>query len=78
MAGAAFVLIALGPPLGITPWWTLIALVTAPMALQVVKGLRGSYGQPYALMPVMQTNIGVHLFTGLLLVVGYLVEVLVS
>jgi hypothetical protein len=29
-------------------------------------------------MPVMQTNIGLHLFTGLLLVVGYLVEVLVS
>jgi 1,4-dihydroxy-2-naphthoate octaprenyltransferase len=78
MAGAAFVLIALGPPLGITPWWTLIALVTAPMALKVVKGLRASYGQPYALMPVMQTNIGLHLFTGLLLVAGYLVDVLVS
>jgi 1,4-dihydroxy-2-naphthoate octaprenyltransferase len=78
MAGAAFVLIALGPPLGITPWWTLIALVTAPMALKVVKGLRASYGQPYALMPVMQTNIGLHLFTGLLLVVGYLIDVLVS
>jgi 1,4-dihydroxy-2-naphthoate octaprenyltransferase len=78
MAGAAFVLIALGPPLGITPWWTLVGLLTIPMALKVVKGLRGAYGQPYALMPVMQTNIGLHLFTGLLLVAGYLIEVLVS
>jgi hypothetical protein len=28
-------------------------------------------------MPVMQTNIAVHLFTGLLLVAGYLIDVLV-
>jgi 1,4-dihydroxy-2-naphthoate polyprenyltransferase len=78
MAGAAFVLIALGPPLGITPWWTLIGLLTVPMALKVVRGLRAAYGQPYALMPVMQTNIGLHLFTGLLLIVGYLIDVLVG
>ena len=29
-------------------------------------------------MPVMQTNIGLHLFTGLLLVAGYLIDVLVG
>jgi hypothetical protein len=29
-------------------------------------------------MPVMQTNIALHLFTGLLLVAGYIIEVLVS
>jgi hypothetical protein len=40
--------------------------------------MRAAYGQPYALMPVMQTNIGLHLFTGLLLVAGYLADVLVS
>jgi 1,4-dihydroxy-2-naphthoate octaprenyltransferase len=78
MAGAAFVLIALGPALGITPWWTLVGLVTIPLALKVVRGLRASYGQPYALMPVMQTNIALHLFTGLLLVAGYLIDVLVG
>ncbi len=78
MAGAAFVLIALGPPLGITPWWTLIGLLTVPLALKVVRGMRAAYGSPYGLMPVMQTNIALHLFTGLLLVVGYLIDVLVS
>jgi 1,4-dihydroxy-2-naphthoate octaprenyltransferase len=78
MVGAAFVLIALGPPLGITPWWTLLGLLTAPMALKVVRGLRASYGNPYALMPVMQTNIALHLFTGLLLVLGYVIDALVG
>ncbi|HEY3724672.1 MAG TPA: prenyltransferase [Acidimicrobiia bacterium] len=78
MVGAAFVLIALGPPLGITPWWTLLGLLTAPMALKVVRGLRSSYGNPYALMPVMQTNIALHLFTGLLLVLGYIIDALVG
>ena len=29
-------------------------------------------------MPVMQTNIGLHLFTGLLLVVGYVVATLIG
>jgi 1,4-dihydroxy-2-naphthoate polyprenyltransferase len=78
MAGTAFALILLGPVLGITPWWTLLALVTLPMVRTVVRGLRTSYDQPYALMPVMQTNIALHLFTGLLLVVGYVIDALVG
>ncbi|MEP6624850.1 MAG: prenyltransferase [Acidimicrobiia bacterium] len=72
----AFALIALGPVLGITPWWTLLALVTAPMARSVHRGIQANYEQPYALMPAMQTNIGLHLFTGLLLVAGYVVATL--
>jgi 1,4-dihydroxy-2-naphthoate octaprenyltransferase len=78
MAGTAFVLIALGPILGITPWWTWLALVTAPMAWRVHAGLRSFYGSPYALMPVMQTNIALHLCTGLLLVAGYVLDALIG
>jgi 1,4-dihydroxy-2-naphthoate octaprenyltransferase len=77
-AGTAFVLIAAGPLLGITPWWTWIALLPAPMAWRVHAGLRSCYGSPYALMPVMQTNIGLHLFTGLLLVAAYVLDALVG
>ena len=73
----AFVLIALGPVLGITPWWTLVALATAPMARSTYRGICANYEHPYALMPAMQTNIGLHLFTGLLLVAGYVVASLV-
>jgi 1,4-dihydroxy-2-naphthoate octaprenyltransferase len=72
-----FVLIAAGPALDITPWWTLVALVTVPMARSVYQGICANYDQPYALMPAMQTNIGLHLFTGLLLVAGYVVAALV-
>jgi 1,4-dihydroxy-2-naphthoate octaprenyltransferase len=76
-AVVTFVLIAAGPVLGITPWWTLVALVTVPMARTVHRGIRDHYDQPYALMPAMQTNIGLHLATGMLLVVGYVVAALV-
>jgi 1,4-dihydroxy-2-naphthoate octaprenyltransferase len=78
MAGTAFALVALGPIVGITPWWTWLALLTAPMAWRVHAGLRSFYGSPYALMPVMQTNIALHLFTGLLLVAGYVLEALIG
>jgi 1,4-dihydroxy-2-naphthoate octaprenyltransferase len=59
----------------VTPTWTLLALVTAPLAWRVWKGLRANYGNPYALMPTMQSNIVLHLSTGLLLVIGYVIAV---
>jgi 1,4-dihydroxy-2-naphthoate octaprenyltransferase len=73
MAATAYLLIALGPILGITPAWTLLALATMPLARRVGRGLAAHYDRPYDLMPAMQANIGLHLLTGLLLVVGYLV-----
>ncbi len=54
---------------------TLIALLAAPLALPVVRALRESYDQPYALMPAMGKNIQLHLVTGLLLVVGYVIAI---
>ncbi len=71
-AAAAFAWLAVGPALGITPWWTLLALGGAWWSLRTYRGLREHYGQPYALMPAMQDNIVAHLATGLLLVAGYL------
>jgi 1,4-dihydroxy-2-naphthoate octaprenyltransferase len=59
----------------VTPVWTLLALATAPLAWRVWKGLRANYGNPYALMPAMQSNIALHLFTGLLLLIGYVIAV---
>ena len=55
---------------------TLIALLAAPLALPVVRALRESYDQPYALMPAMGKNIQLHLVTGLLLVVGYVIAII--
>jgi 1,4-dihydroxy-2-naphthoate octaprenyltransferase len=69
---AAFAWIVLGPVLGITPWWTVIALGGAFWSVRTYRVLRERYDQPYGLMPAMQDNIVAHLATGLLLVVGYL------
>ncbi len=74
MATAGYVLIGLGPILGITPVWTLLGLITAPLARWVGRGLADHYDRAYDLMPAMQANIGLHLLTGLLLVAGYLVS----
>ena len=57
------------------PAWTLLALATLPLAWRVWNGLRAHYGDPYALMPTMQSNILLHLLTGLLFVIGYVIAV---
>ncbi len=72
---AAFACIVAEVLAGVTPVWTLLALVTAPLAWRVWTGLRAHYSDPYALMPTMQSNILLHLLTGLLLVIGYVVAV---
>jgi 1,4-dihydroxy-2-naphthoate polyprenyltransferase len=71
---AAYALIVAGALLGVMPAWTLLALLTAPMARAVHRGLQRSYDRPYELMAAMQTNIALHLATGLLLVVGYVLD----
>ena len=55
---------------------TIIALATIPLALAMRRQLGTYYDQPYALMPAMRTNIRLHLFTGLLLLAGYLVAII--
>jgi 1,4-dihydroxy-2-naphthoate polyprenyltransferase len=73
---AAYALVAVGAVAGILPRPTLIALVTIPMAVKVSRALRRDYDTPYALMfSAMGTNIKLHLFTGLLLLAGYLVAI---
>jgi 1,4-dihydroxy-2-naphthoate octaprenyltransferase len=60
---------------GVTPWWTLLALLPAPLAWRVLTSLRDHYDQPYGLMGAMQANIGLHLLTGLLFIAGYVVAI---
>jgi 1,4-dihydroxy-2-naphthoate octaprenyltransferase len=74
-AAAAFVCIVAEVVAGVTPAWTLLGLATLPLAWRVWNGLRAHYDDPYALMPTMQTNILLHLATGLLLVIGYVIAV---
>jgi 1,4-dihydroxy-2-naphthoate polyprenyltransferase len=74
---AAYALIVVGAVLRLLPWPTLIALATIPLAVRVTRGIGESYEDPYALMPTMATNIKLHLYTGLLLLAGYLIALAV-
>jgi 1,4-dihydroxy-2-naphthoate polyprenyltransferase len=53
----------------------LIAVAAAPLALPVYRALRDHYEEPYTLMPAMAKNIQLHLATGVLLILGYLVAI---
>ena len=71
-----YALIAVGAVAGILPRPTIIALVTIPLAVKVTKALRRDYDDPYALMfSGMGKNIQLHLLTGLLLFLGYVIPV---
>jgi 1,4-dihydroxy-2-naphthoate octaprenyltransferase len=74
-AGAAFLLILIGAVTGVLPLWTLIALAPIPLVYKVYRGLQQHYESPYELMATMGQNIQVHLFTGLLLILGYVLEI---
>ena len=73
----AFGLIAVGAVTGIMPVWTLIALLPVPLAWKVYQGLKAHYHSPYELMATLGQNIQLHLFTGLLLIIGYVVAIIV-
>jgi 1,4-dihydroxy-2-naphthoate octaprenyltransferase len=77
-AGAAYVILVAGVVTGILPIPALLALLTIPLALQVARGLRPNYDNPYGLMAVMGVNVKVHLYAGLLLLAGYLVVLIAS
>jgi 1,4-dihydroxy-2-naphthoate octaprenyltransferase len=71
----AFALIVIFVAAGVTPWPTLIALLAAPLALPVRRALWDHYDSPYELMPAMGKNIQLHLATGMLLILGYVIAI---
>jgi len=77
-AGLAFAVVVVGVIARVLPVATLLALLAAPLVWQVYGGIRRYYAQPYALMPVMGTNIKVHLYVGLLLLAGYGVAIVAT
>jgi 1,4-dihydroxy-2-naphthoate octaprenyltransferase len=76
-AALAFAVVVGGVVIGLLPVGTLLALLAAPLVWQVYRGLRRFYTQPYALMPVMSTNIKLHAYVGLLLLAGYGLAILI-
>jgi 1,4-dihydroxy-2-naphthoate octaprenyltransferase len=74
----AFGLIAGGAISGLLVRPAILALLAAPLALQVRRGLIDSYDDPYALMPSLGVGVNLHLFTGMLLIAGYVIAIVAA
>ena len=73
LMGTAYLSIVVGVVLQVMPLATLLGLLTISMAWNAYKTLRRHHGYPYRLIPANATTVFVHLFTGLLLTIGYIV-----
>ena len=58
---------------GVTPW-ALLGLLTVPLAFKAVQVALAHYDDSQQLVPANAGTIQVHLFTGLLMIVGYLLQ----
>jgi 1,4-dihydroxy-2-naphthoate octaprenyltransferase len=58
---------------GITPTYTLVALIPFPLAVEAVRHAFRFHSEPFSLVPANATTIVIHLLTSLLLSLGYLV-----
>ena len=70
----AYLLLTLGPLLGLTSGWTYLALATLPYAAKAVTTMRQNLRDPVALAPANLATIRAHNLMGLLLVVAYVVQ----
>lgn len=71
----AYLSIVIGVVLGIMPVWTLISLLTVPLALSIVKVVDKKYSEiPEYMFAVIRT-IATHSITGILICIGYLIPV---
>jgi 1,4-dihydroxy-2-naphthoate octaprenyltransferase len=66
--------IALGVLIGILPIYTLVGLVTIPLTVKAVKQALKYHSSPFDLIPANIATITCHLFTSLLLSLGYLIQ----
>jgi 1,4-dihydroxy-2-naphthoate octaprenyltransferase len=73
----AFAVVVAGVAADLLPVFTLLALVAAPLALRVRRGLARHYDAPYLLMPALAANIALHLLAGLGLIAGYVLHIAV-
>lgn len=72
MVAAAYILILLGPFIGLMPFTAQIALVPALLAVKGIRILLANHDSPRALLPANAITIKLHFFTGLLLALGYI------
>ena len=70
---AAYGMIVAGAALGILPATALLALLTLPLAYRSIRGAMRFHSDTQKLIPTNATTIQIHLLTGLLLCLGYVI-----
>lgn len=60
--------------LRLTPWFTLAALITLPIAGKAAKVAQVNYDDPKGIIPAMASTIMLHLTIGVLLSLGFIVD----
>jgi 1,4-dihydroxy-2-naphthoate octaprenyltransferase len=70
---AAYLVVAIGVVVRVLPLTALFALLTLPLAYRAIRGARRFHSDTPKLIPTNATTIQIHLLTGLLLCVGYIV-----
>ena len=74
---SSYTAILLSALLKVTPTYTLLALVTLPLAIKSVEHARKFHSSPFQLVPSNALTIICHLFTGIILSFGYLLSAFV-
>lgn len=72
MVALAYILVLLGLFLGLMPRAALLALLPGILAVKGIRILIANYNAPRALLPANVITVKLHLFTGLLLALGFL------
>ena len=62
---------------GVSPF-ALLGLLTLPLAWQAYQIARANYDDPVALVPANATTVKIHLATGLLIALGYVIQLIVG
>jgi 1,4-dihydroxy-2-naphthoate octaprenyltransferase len=73
LMAVSYLAVLVGVIVGAFPATTLLGLLTVPMAWSAFRTLRRHHAFPYRLIPANATTVFTHFFTGLLLVLGYVV-----
>lgn len=74
----SYALVLIGVALQSLPAWTLLVFLTFPLGWKAIKTAQINYDRPQQLVIANANTIKVHLGTGLLLSVGYIISKLVS
>ena len=71
---SAYLTLGINVLTSLAPIWTLAGLLTLPLAWRAWRIAQRHYDEMPALRPANELTIQVHLFTGILIIVGYLIQ----